>query len=228
MFSWNRHQFSVCLCFVFLLFALTYVYAEQIHMIEYCSGWFGIRKEFCPWVLDSCPILQEYGNISYKVKDSRSSAHASQEGDGSPSEAESSRDAAAHKRTGASARSKRHGTAAGCDDQPKCVMPVVSIDMPDWRIRLRVVFIRLFKKCQDQKVYLRHRDILFVLVRRTMCLSWYKTSLSCSILQCKEVPIRVLLVWKNSQLGLVQLQPESLPVNTIRVCYNGWSLGPTD
>jgi len=28
-----------------------------------------VRKEFCPWVLDSCPVLQEYGNISYKVHD---------------------------------------------------------------------------------------------------------------------------------------------------------------
>jgi len=28
--------------------------------------WFGLRKEFCPWLLGACPCLQEYGNISYK------------------------------------------------------------------------------------------------------------------------------------------------------------------
>ena len=27
------------------------------------SGWFGVRKEFCPWLLGVCPVLQEYGNI---------------------------------------------------------------------------------------------------------------------------------------------------------------------
>ena len=38
-------------------------------MSDVYTGWFGLRKEFCPWMLDACPVLQEYGNISYKVHD---------------------------------------------------------------------------------------------------------------------------------------------------------------
>ena len=103
----------------------------RIIRLCFSAGWFGIRKEFCPWVLDICPILQEYGNISYKVKESRNVSRSDQEGDGSASEADIRREAPAHKRAGGNTRSKRHGTAAGCEEQPKCVIPVVSIDMPD-------------------------------------------------------------------------------------------------
>lgn len=28
--------------------------------------WFGVRKTFYDFVLDTCPLLQEYGNISYQ------------------------------------------------------------------------------------------------------------------------------------------------------------------
>lgn len=28
-------------------------------------GWFGIRKNFCQFLLSALPCLQEYGNISY-------------------------------------------------------------------------------------------------------------------------------------------------------------------
>lgn len=29
--------------------------------------WFGIRKDFCHFLLGACPLLQEYGNISYSL-----------------------------------------------------------------------------------------------------------------------------------------------------------------
>lgn len=35
------------------------------------SGWFGIRKDFCPFLLGVCPLLQEYGNISYLPRSRR-------------------------------------------------------------------------------------------------------------------------------------------------------------
>eukprot|EP00795_Rhopilema_esculentum_P000723 gene723-10437_t len=31
--------------------------------------WFGIRKDFCEYLLDICPCLREYGNVSYKFAD---------------------------------------------------------------------------------------------------------------------------------------------------------------
>ncbi|XP_044738918.1 transmembrane protein 185B [Chrysoperla carnea] len=31
--------------------------------------WFGIRKDFCQFLLGTCPLLQEYGNIAYSIED---------------------------------------------------------------------------------------------------------------------------------------------------------------
>ena len=95
------------------------------------SGWFGLRKEFCPWLLDVCPMLQEYGNISYKVKDDvQNGGH---QGDSSATDASSgnNRESSSNKQTGSHSRSKRHVTISGYDEQPKCMVPIVSIDMPD-------------------------------------------------------------------------------------------------
>ena len=33
-------------------------------------GWFGMRKDFCEFLLDAFPPLREYGNVSYKFSDS--------------------------------------------------------------------------------------------------------------------------------------------------------------
>lgn len=30
------------------------------------TGWFGLRKDFCSWLLGRCPTLQEYGNVYIK------------------------------------------------------------------------------------------------------------------------------------------------------------------
>jgi len=35
--------------------------------------WFGMRSDFCIFLLDSCPCLQEYGNVSYKWGSRRNS-----------------------------------------------------------------------------------------------------------------------------------------------------------
>ncbi|EDO35343.1 predicted protein [Nematostella vectensis] len=32
--------------------------------------WFGMRKDFCEYLLGACPCLQEYGNVSYKFPES--------------------------------------------------------------------------------------------------------------------------------------------------------------
>lgn len=42
--------------------------------------WFGIRKDFCEGLLDTCPLLQEYGNIKYNLQFSNLSSHLSSEG----------------------------------------------------------------------------------------------------------------------------------------------------
>lgn len=71
-------------------------------------GWFGIRKDFCHFLLSLCPFLQEYANIAYSAQDvtsqNESSDIASQE--------------------------KSEKSVKKCDFG-KTVVPIVSIDMPD-------------------------------------------------------------------------------------------------
>lgn len=37
------------------------------------SGWFGMRTDVCIFLLDTCPCLQQYGNVSYKFGSRRQS-----------------------------------------------------------------------------------------------------------------------------------------------------------
>lgn len=79
--------------------------------------WFGIRKEFCPWILGVFPILQEYGNITYKA----------QRRSGDPD------DSSITERTNKSKCSTTHTKRRGqlVDDLPRTVVPIMSIDLPD-------------------------------------------------------------------------------------------------
>ena len=70
-------------------------------------GWFGIRKNFCHFLLGLCPLLQEYGNISYQSRNDQ---------DQPPSEPM------------VSDKSEKHIKKI---DLTKPVVPIVSIDMPD-------------------------------------------------------------------------------------------------
>lgn len=38
--------------------------------LQLLTGWFGIRKDFCQFLLGVCPVLQEYGNIAYSSQTS--------------------------------------------------------------------------------------------------------------------------------------------------------------
>lgn len=81
-----------------------------IHLIFF-SGWFGIRKDFCQFLLGVCPCLQEYGNISYSAQSSSDTMTSD------TSSVSTNRDKPKQKHI---------------EDQHKIVMPIVSIDMPDW------------------------------------------------------------------------------------------------
>ncbi|ESO88851.1 hypothetical protein LOTGIDRAFT_219002 [Lottia gigantea] len=75
--------------------------------------WFGIRKDFCQFVLGVCPFLQEYGNISYSL-------HSND------SENDSNRGENSHDKASTSSKKKEFVT-----DQPRTVVSVLSIEMPD-------------------------------------------------------------------------------------------------
>lgn len=71
------------------------------------SGWFGMRKDFCSFVLGACPLLQEYANIAYNTDRRRASAGVELQS--------------------ADKQDMRIKKA----DMLKPVLPIVSIEMPD-------------------------------------------------------------------------------------------------
>lgn len=72
-------------------------------------GWFGVRKDFCHFLLGLCPLLQEYGNISYQPRS---------EQDQPPSD-----------QPMVSEKNEKYVKKI---DLMKPVVPIISIDMPDW------------------------------------------------------------------------------------------------
>lgn len=72
------------------------------------TGWFGIRKDFCHFLLSLCPFLQEYANIAYSAQDTTNSNETS--------------DSVTQEKAEKSIKKSDFG---------KTVVPIVSIDMPD-------------------------------------------------------------------------------------------------
>lgn len=75
------------------------------------EGWFGIRKDFCQFVLGVCPLLQEYANIAYNNEDPQSQNNTTIE-------------MQAHS-------SKIEKRIMKKSDLMKPVVPIISIDLPD-------------------------------------------------------------------------------------------------
>lgn len=78
--------------------------------------WFGIRKDFCQFLLGVCPLLQEYGNISYSL-------HSNEPEDNDPP-----------------VQAVGCGKSQSCHSKKKCsstqaelrvVVPALSIETPD-------------------------------------------------------------------------------------------------
>ncbi|XP_066257665.1 transmembrane protein 185B [Euwallacea similis] len=67
--------------------------------------WFGMRKDFCSFLLDACPLLQEYGNIAYQPERRQNGVELEQQ---------SRKDAQVKKA-----------------DLMKPILPIISIEMPD-------------------------------------------------------------------------------------------------
>lgn len=72
--------------------------------------WFGIRKDFCQFLLGFCPCLQEYGNIAYSIQSSHDPASIN---------------------TGHVPSKRDSSNKIPVEDQPKNSVQIVSIDMPD-------------------------------------------------------------------------------------------------
>jgi uncharacterized membrane protein len=42
------------------------MWTARVHAHLSNAGWFGMRTDFCAFLLGQCPCLQQYGNVSYK------------------------------------------------------------------------------------------------------------------------------------------------------------------
>lgn len=73
------------------------------------TGWFGIRKDFCTFILDICPFLREYGNITIEFGGI----------DPQSDEEDSERDFFGLTKI------------AIIEQPPRIVMPIISIETPD-------------------------------------------------------------------------------------------------
>lgn len=97
------------------------VYKEGIVI----SGWFGIRKDFCHFLLSVFPLLQEYANIAYNNNVNRGSNVLPTE---PPVNQEPYRDEETHRKVKESKKSQKNQKK---NEAMKPVVPVTSIDMPD-------------------------------------------------------------------------------------------------
>ena len=85
-------------------------------IVVFLAGWFGLRKEFCPWLLGICPVLQEYGNISYKLQ-------------GEQREREPQEQVMSHRKVNHSHTKKEKGSSP--EELQRTVVPILHIDIPD-------------------------------------------------------------------------------------------------
>lgn len=76
-----------------------------------------MRKDFCEFLLGICPCLQEYGNVSYKFPGSIFAEERDQEG--APEDMQRRPVLSEYQLT-------------------KPVIPIVSIEMPDWELWFKI------------------------------------------------------------------------------------------
>ena len=114
------------------------------------AGWFGIRKDFCHFLLSLCPFLQEYANIAYSLQSDEAARRAQASSDDAPS-----------LETKPEKRIKK-------TELLKPVVPVVSIDMPDW------ISMKSMPSLHTEHNHCSRMDrIVFVKTTWTLALSWF-------------------------------------------------------
>ena len=91
--------------------------------IDFFTGWFGIRKDFCQFLLSVFPLLQEYANIAYNNNNINQSNGIPTE----PMNQEPYRDEETQKKV----KEKKSHKNQKKNEAMKPVVPVTSIDMPD-------------------------------------------------------------------------------------------------
>lgn len=106
-----------------MLFGSRTVLTIQLNSrIIFITGWFGIRKNFCHFLLDVCPCFQEYCNISYSVQDD-------EDGGGNTAPGRDNVDGGGSEFSASTSKSSSAIVVSKINSKP--VVPIVSIEMPD-------------------------------------------------------------------------------------------------
>lgn len=82
----------------------------------FLPGWFGIRKDFCHFLLSLCPFLQEYANIAYSLQNDEAARRGQSVPEGN---------------VDAPTLDMKSDKRFKKTELLKPVVPVISIDMPD-------------------------------------------------------------------------------------------------
>ncbi|XP_066990923.1 transmembrane protein 185B [Anabrus simplex] len=118
----NKLDEDISLSYIGVVSPLFLSYSTLILMSFGAKGgnrwWFGIRKDFCHFLLSLCPFLQEYANIAYSLQGEDGSRGRSQSQQGAGDLGSSTADVKPEKRVKKT-------------ELLKPVVPVISIDMPD-------------------------------------------------------------------------------------------------
>ncbi|XP_013139931.1 PREDICTED: transmembrane protein 185B isoform X1 [Papilio polytes] len=119
----NRDELS-SFSYIVVVSPLFVSYATLIVMSFSSKGgnkwWFGIRKDFCQFLLSVFPLLQEYANIAYNNNVNRSSMRS-----------EVTQEPYRDEETNKKVKDKKSQKNQKKNEAMKPVVPVTSIDMPD-------------------------------------------------------------------------------------------------
>lgn len=104
----------------------------------YFLGWFGMRKDFCQFLLSVFPLLQEYANIAYN-NDNNQQSGLNPRGASNPTAGDGPQNpnSVDQFRENRNTRSKEKLCKKSSKNQKKNellkpVVPIISIDIPDW------------------------------------------------------------------------------------------------
>ncbi|KAK7790688.1 hypothetical protein R5R35_009594 [Gryllus longicercus] len=114
----NKLDEDIQLSYISVVSPLFFSYITLILMSFGAKGgnrwWFGIRKDFCHFLLGLCPFLQEYANIAYSLQAEETfQAHSGQQG------------------TSDTVIDTKPEKRIKKTELMKPVVPIISIDMPD-------------------------------------------------------------------------------------------------
>lgn len=118
--SFAEDAFSSCCSVYFHMNCVSLWLFQNYNNYSLCNfstGWFGLRKDVCQFLLGVCPLLQEYANISYSIPH----AEESQADNRSPLSVEGGVVTSEKKDVVASSRRLEH----------RVVVPAISLEVPD-------------------------------------------------------------------------------------------------